>query len=258
MTEIIRYLTEELNTIFNSSQDERVVEKYGERIIQNSIPTINKQLRRYSEAARDTIEQEVYEEILSETDFQTFEKSIALNMSKLINQNNQNNQESMQMSQVKQMMQMKQIHNQTTNGLDNSLNSSNLNSPNSLNFLNFRSFTPQRLRTPRSSAIIPQLNPETYARFMNSRLSYDEMKAEYLQSILDTRRFNRQLLSWKSELKQFITGNMKQFQYNYERLLLREQLKHAGYLQQRIHVPVKCFRDYVKMMIENALEIDED
>ena len=255
MTEIIRYLTEELNTIFNSSQDKRVVEKYGERIIQNSIPTINKQLRRYSEAARDTIEQEVYEEILSETDFQTFEKSIALNMSKLINQNNQNNQESIQTSQMKQMNQMKQGYNQTTNGLDNSLNSLNLNS---LNSLNFRSFTPQRLRTPRSSAIIPQLNPETYARFMNSRISYDEMKAEYLQSILDTRRFNRQLLSWKSELKQFITGNMKQFQYNYERLLLREQLKHAGYLQQRVRVLVKCFRDYVKMMIENALEIDED
>lgn len=78
MGEITRYLAEELETIIGSSEDKRVVQRFGKDILSNNIPSINKQLQNYEEASIDSIQQEVYEELVDAQDYNQIEQRLSL------------------------------------------------------------------------------------------------------------------------------------------------------------------------------------
>lgn len=83
MGEITRYLAEELETILDSSKNEKVVKKFGKDILLSNIPTINKQLKNYEEAAVDSIQQEIYEELIDEQDYSRAEHILSLQSSRV-------------------------------------------------------------------------------------------------------------------------------------------------------------------------------
>lgn len=75
-TEIDNYLDNELTTLYLSTVDNDVLNKQQNRLRLSIIPSINKQLEDFSSQAFDTIEQEVYEELMRETPFESLTKEV--------------------------------------------------------------------------------------------------------------------------------------------------------------------------------------
>lgn len=75
-TEIDNYLDNELTTLFLSTVDDDVLNKQQNRLRLSNIPSINKQLEDFSSQAFDTVEQEVYEELMRETPFESLTKEV--------------------------------------------------------------------------------------------------------------------------------------------------------------------------------------
>lgn len=73
-SEIVNYLDDELTTLFLSATNPKVLASQRMRLRESLIPSINKQINMFKHQAFDAIEQEVYEEILTETDFESLSK----------------------------------------------------------------------------------------------------------------------------------------------------------------------------------------
>lgn len=68
-SEIVNYLDDELTTLYLSATNPKVLKKQHFRLRESNIPAINKQIQQFQTQAFDAVEQEVYEEIMNETDF---------------------------------------------------------------------------------------------------------------------------------------------------------------------------------------------
>lgn len=76
MSETIKYVIDTVSSIYLSSTNEKVYNKFKSQINENHIPSLNNQLRIYEKLAMDTIEQEIYEELMKEVDWNKYQESI--------------------------------------------------------------------------------------------------------------------------------------------------------------------------------------
>lgn len=75
-TEIDNYLDNELTTLFLSTTNSKVLQQQKDRLRSSNIPAINQQLEDFSIQALNSVEQEVYEELMQETEFETLSKEV--------------------------------------------------------------------------------------------------------------------------------------------------------------------------------------
>lgn len=64
------YIVRELSSILRTSKNPETLKKFRDVILESKIPALNEQIRRYQVNAVNSIEQEIYEELMKETNFE--------------------------------------------------------------------------------------------------------------------------------------------------------------------------------------------
>ena len=77
LSSTVNFITRELSSIYRSSKQISVLKFYSDKLLNSKIPAMNSQLMNYQRHALDAIQQEIYEELMSETNWKAYDDKMA-------------------------------------------------------------------------------------------------------------------------------------------------------------------------------------
>ena len=77
LSSTVNFIARELSSIYETSKKPEVLKAFSNKILSVKVPAINNQLQLYQVNGLASIQQEIYEEILQETDFNKFDEIMA-------------------------------------------------------------------------------------------------------------------------------------------------------------------------------------
>lgn len=200
MTEIYCYLLEELSRVYLSATDEKVYEKYKNEISNTIIPSINQQLKLYEKTSIESIQQEIYEELMKEINFDKYQEEI------------------------------------TDDFRDK----------------NFQITRYKSINIPKFKSTIPQISIEEFEKLRSNKSDLDS----YCRKIMkDVNIYNNDLIHYKNELKNYLFSTLEYLKLSYEKIIINKQNNFLISNSKRIEIDLSSFRNFVKQVIEEILEI---